>query len=86
MITLQNDPKANIQELLKTPEVEMLFTQMFSVLQREKLDLFGKTVRLSNDYMVSLLIEPMQHFYGKHGAYRMLSSQPEVEYKITDKK
>ncbi|HZM22986.1 MAG TPA: hypothetical protein VFC02_14655 [Anaerolineales bacterium] len=86
MITLQNDPKANIAELLKTPEVETLFMQMFSVLHRENLDLFGKTVRLSDDYMVTILIEPMQHFYGEHGAYRMFSASPDVEFKITEKK
>jgi hypothetical protein len=86
MITLQNDPKANIAELLKTPEVETLFMQMFSVLHREKLDLYGRAEHLSKDYTVTILVETNEHYFGEQGTYRLLASKPNMEFSITEKK
>jgi|RhiMetdeSRZDD1v2_1073273.scaffolds.fasta_scaffold4912043_2 hypothetical protein len=86
MKPLQNDPRANITELLKTADVDLLFTEMFSVLNREKLELFGKTVRLSEGYVATVIVEPTNHYFGEQGTYRLLSSSPDIEFKVIEKK
>ena len=85
MIDLTNDSSKNIRELFKSGDVETLFMQFISILEKKHAGIIARTVPLSGKYVMTIVCETKEHHLGEQGMYQTFFGNHDTETWILDK-
>jgi hypothetical protein len=85
MTTMTNERNANSRELLQAADVETLFMHLISVLAKEHLDMYGRTIPLGDQYAITIIAETKECHFSEQGMYQTFFVDHGVELSVLDK-